>query len=207
MLANGFGAVVEAVLYDDDAPWDFLADGFGPSLERVCLTAGALLPENWRASPMGAPDAFGGTPLAPCAAAACPPVALPRPPVRISEVMYHPVLEEDYEDRHEFIEIVNTGAAPVDLAGWRFAGYARSRDLVTWTNQKLVPAMEHEPETFNVWAPEVFYDERGQQFVIQWAATIPGRSGPLADHSRAAPTTPRHGAAPQPASGRASDGA
>ncbi len=122
VLANGFGAVVEAVLYDDDAPWDFLADGFGPSLERVCLTAGALLPENWRASPMAPPEAFGGTPLEPCAAAECPPVAPPRPPVRISEVMYHPVLEEDYEDRHEFIEIVNTGAAAVDLTGWRFAG-------------------------------------------------------------------------------------
>ncbi len=122
VLANGFGAVVETVLYDDDAPWDFLADGFGPSLERVCLTAGALLPENWRASPMAPPEAFGGTPLAPCAAAACPPVAPARPPVRISEVMYHPVLEQDYEDRHEFIEIVNTGTAPVDLTGWRFAG-------------------------------------------------------------------------------------
>lgn len=41
------------------------------------------------------------------------------PPIRISEVMYHPVLEDDYVEHHEFVELVNTGDGAVDLGGWR----------------------------------------------------------------------------------------
>jgi VCBS repeat-containing protein len=37
--------------------------------------------------------------------------------VQINEVMYHPSSENDAE---EFIELVNTGTATVDLAGWQF---------------------------------------------------------------------------------------
>src|SRR5436853_5906544 len=40
-------------------------------------------------------------------------------PGRIAEVMYHPVLEDDYVERHEFVELVNTGDGAVDLGGWR----------------------------------------------------------------------------------------
>jgi hypothetical protein len=40
--------------------------------------------------------------------------------VLLSELMYHPVLEESYEDEHEFIEITNAGTAPANLLGWRF---------------------------------------------------------------------------------------
>lgn len=62
--------------------------------------------------------------------------------------------------------------------GWRTDqgfGYAHSRDLVHWPEQRFIPIMEHEPTTVNVWAPELFYDEAGQQFIICWASTIPGR--------------------------------
>jgi hypothetical protein len=54
-------------------------------------------------------------------------------------------------------------------------GYASSRDLIHWSDQKFVAVMEHEPTTVNVWAPELFYDDRGKQFIICWASTIPGR--------------------------------
>ncbi|TWT86013.1 Alpha-L-fucosidase [Posidoniimonas polymericola] len=54
-------------------------------------------------------------------------------------------------------------------------GHARSRDLVHWSPQEFVPVMKHEPTTVNVWAPEVFYDEPGERFIIAWASTIPGR--------------------------------
>ena len=62
--------------------------------------------------------------------------------------------------------------------GWhedRGFGYAHSQDLVHWSDQKFVPVMAHEPTTVNVWAPELFYDEDGKQFVICWSSTIPGR--------------------------------
>jgi hypothetical protein len=62
--------------------------------------------------------------------------------------------------------------------GWQHDqgfGYASSKDLVHWSEQRFIPAMEHEPTTVNVWAPELFYDEPNDQFIICWASTIPGR--------------------------------
>jgi hypothetical protein len=62
--------------------------------------------------------------------------------------------------------------------GWRNDngfGYAHSRDLLHWSEQRFVPVMAHEPSTVNVWAPELFYDEPGRRFIICWASTIPGR--------------------------------
>lgn len=54
-------------------------------------------------------------------------------------------------------------------------GYAHSRDLVHWSEQKYIPVMEHEAKARNSWAPEVFYDDTGKQFLIFWSTTIPGR--------------------------------
>ena len=54
-------------------------------------------------------------------------------------------------------------------------GYASSKDLLHWSEQKFVTVMAHEPTTVNVWAPELFYDDVKQQFIITWASCIPGR--------------------------------
>lgn len=55
------------------------------------------------------------------------------------------------------------------------AGYASSKDLIHWSEQKLLDVMAHEPACRNVWAPELFYDAANAQFLIFWASTIPGR--------------------------------
>ncbi len=63
-------------------------------------------------------------------------------------------------------------------AGWhgdQGFGYASSKDLIHWTEQKFIPVMTNEPTSVNVWAPEIFYDDHGKQFLIVWASTIPGR--------------------------------
>lgn len=54
-------------------------------------------------------------------------------------------------------------------------GYASSKDLIHWSEEKFLPVMEHESETVNVWAPELFYDDETKQFIIVWASTIPFR--------------------------------
>ncbi len=54
-------------------------------------------------------------------------------------------------------------------------GYANSMDLIHWSEQKFVPVMTNEPTVVNVWAPELFYDEKAKQFIVCWASTIPGR--------------------------------
>ena len=54
-------------------------------------------------------------------------------------------------------------------------GYASSKDLIHWENKKIVPVMEHEKTTVNIWAPELYYDEDEDRFIIIWASTIPER--------------------------------
>lgn len=54
-------------------------------------------------------------------------------------------------------------------------GYASSKDLIHWSEQAFIPVMEHEPDVVNVWAPELFYDDESNQYIIIWASTIPFR--------------------------------
>lgn len=54
-------------------------------------------------------------------------------------------------------------------------GYANSKDLINWSEQKYIPVMEHEPGARNSWAPEITYDKKNKQYMIYWATTIPGR--------------------------------
>ena len=54
-------------------------------------------------------------------------------------------------------------------------GYAWSDDLREWSEQRFLPVMAHEPEARNCWAPELFYDDVRQQWLIIWSSTIPGR--------------------------------
>ena len=123
-LESPDGQLREEVLYGSGDPWDFLAHGFGSSLERSCLLGDPNLASTWRASPVPAEiGAPGGSPGGPGVESCAP---LPsKPNVRVSEVMYHPVLEESIEDDHEFVEIFNAGAEPVPLEGWRLVGGIR----------------------------------------------------------------------------------
>lgn len=54
-------------------------------------------------------------------------------------------------------------------------GYAQSRDLRHWSRERLVPVMTHEPAVTNTWAPELFFDEASERFLLLWASTIRGR--------------------------------
>lgn len=54
-------------------------------------------------------------------------------------------------------------------------GYAQSKDLIHWTEPRMINVMAHEPTTVNVWAPELFFDEDKNQFMVVWASCIPYR--------------------------------
>jgi hypothetical protein len=62
-------------------------------------------------------------------------------------------------------------------SGWNEnnIGYASTRDFITWSPQRELPVMAHEPAVLNSWAPEVVYDAARAEFVVFWASTIPGR--------------------------------
>jgi pectinesterase len=51
-------------------------------------------------------------------------------------------------------------------------GYAGSKDLIHWSQQKFIKPMEHEKQTADVLSPQLFYDDAEQQFLIVWASTI-----------------------------------
>ena len=51
-------------------------------------------------------------------------------------------------------------------------GYANSADLINWSEQQFIPVMQHEESTQNSWAPELFYDEEQEQYLIFWASTV-----------------------------------
>ncbi len=112
-LADANGVVIDEVKYDDLPPWPVAADGLGPSLQRRCATSDSKAPNNWRAEPGDVP-----TPGAANAQSACPPPPLPPPDVAINEIHYHPLGDRDAD--LEFVELVNTAAAPIDMSGWYF---------------------------------------------------------------------------------------
>lgn len=61
------------------------------------------------------------------------------------------------------------------ILGRAYIGYAHSKDLVHWSEQQFIPVMKHKSNTVNVWAPELFYDDIMDRFIICWASTVPGR--------------------------------
>lgn len=52
-------------------------------------------------------------------------------------------------------------------------GYASSKDLIHWSEQKYIPVMAHDTSVVNVWAPELYYEDETGEFYIVWASTIP----------------------------------
>ena len=58
--------------------------------------------------------------------------------------------------------------------GDRGFGYASSRDLKHWSQQRFIEVMT-DTTTVNVWAPELFWDEERSQAIIIWASCIPGK--------------------------------
>ncbi|WMI66297.1 prolyl oligopeptidase family serine peptidase [Aestuariibaculum sp. YM273] len=54
-------------------------------------------------------------------------------------------------------------------------GYAASKDLINWSEQKFIPVMAHEEGARNTWAPEITYNNKTKEYIIYWATTIVGK--------------------------------
>jgi hypothetical protein len=57
----------------------------------------------------------------------------------------------------------------------RVFGYSTTTNLIDWTPQRAIEVMQQEPTARNIWAPEIFYDDREQHWLVLWSSTIPGR--------------------------------
>ena len=65
------------------------------------------------------------------------------------------------------------GFRMVWTTGWgrKDIGYARSQDLVTWTDEKLIAVMKDRPAA-NCWAPKLFFDAEEKQWLVIWSTTL-----------------------------------
>lgn len=65
-------------------------------------------------------------------------------------------------------------------------GYASSDNLVDWSEQRYIPLMEDTPGTTTCWAPEAFYDDQSQQFILMWSSNVepPGEPKQPGGHHR-----------------------
>ncbi|WP_285798545.1 glycoside hydrolase family 43 protein [Duncaniella freteri] len=52
-------------------------------------------------------------------------------------------------------------------------GYSSSRNLVNWSEQRRIPAMDSVASTQNLWAPELFYDDVKGQYMVVYASCVP----------------------------------
>jgi hypothetical protein len=59
-------------------------------------------------------------------------------------------------------------------SGWKDSGigYATSKNLTDWSEQKYIPLMENTPGTQFSWAPELFYDEETKNYIIMWSSNV-----------------------------------
>ena len=101
---------MDQVRYDDGGGWMTDADGLGMSLQRLCFAHETDVAHNWVAA--------GPTPSAANALQECPPATPSPPPIAINEINYHP--PDAVEIQREYIELVNTTDATIDLLGWQF---------------------------------------------------------------------------------------
>ena len=78
------------------------------------------------------------------------------PPVRITEIMYNP-LGNTNDDAKEFIELRNTGTAPVDISGWSLGGLDCVIPLGTVLNagNHFILASNNSPSAFAATYPGV----------------------------------------------------
>lgn len=91
-----------------------------------------------------------------------------KPEAGASKIMRDPSIVRGKDDTYHMVWTT-------EWKGGNGFGYASSKDLINWSEQQYIPVMAHEPEVVNVWAPEIFYDEDEDRYIIIWASTIPFR--------------------------------
>jgi hypothetical protein len=50
--------------------------------------------------------------------------------------------------------------------------YARSKDLIAWEDERLLPMMASEPRAVSVWAPEFLYDPTHASYFVFWSSSF-----------------------------------
>ncbi len=68
-------------------------------------------------------------------------------------------------------------------------GYATSTNLVDWSEQRFLPLMEDFPGAKLCWAPEIYFDNGREQFLIVWTTAVQEEGSPDTDFRAYCTTT------------------
>ena len=98
-----------------------------------------------------------------------------QPKVGESKLMRDPCLLRGPDGRFHLVWTTSWGGKTI--------GYAHSKDLVEWSEQKAIPVMAHEPAVLNSWAPEIAWDDSLKEFLIFWASTVTNKFSETAGSS------------------------
>ena len=90
-----------------------------------------------------------------------------QPRVGESKLMRDPCLLRGPDGRFHMVWTTSWGGQTI--------GYAHSKDLIEWSEQKAIPVMGHEPAVLNSWAPEIAWDDARREYLIFWASTVTNR--------------------------------
>lgn len=139
-LQDGSSNVIDIVLFADDSPWPFQADGAGPSIELTTLGTDNNDGSNWHSyncqgqpTPNGTPGAANSTPASGCTDpgainydfcafiddASC---TFPVDEIVINELHYNPCGDQGNDQDFEFLELYNYGTIAIDLSDWELVG-------------------------------------------------------------------------------------
>ena len=88
----------------------------------------------------------------------------------VGEVFRDPSIARDESGVYHLVWTVGWGCGK-----YKGFGYCSSRDLIEWSEQRVIPVMEDEPKTEFVWAPELFRDAKNQRWMIHWGSSVAGK--------------------------------
>jgi beta-xylosidase len=88
----------------------------------------------------------------------------------VGEVFRDPSIARDESGLYHLVWTVAWGCG-----NYKGIGYASSRDLIEWSEQRVISVMENEPQAEFVWAPELFWDAKQRQWMIHWSSSVTGR--------------------------------
>jgi hypothetical protein len=88
----------------------------------------------------------------------------------VGEVFRDPSIARDESGTYHLVWTLAWGAAK-----YKGIGYASSKDLIQWSQQRIIAVMENEPKTEFIWAPELFWDSPNKEWMIHWSSSVTGK--------------------------------
>ncbi|WP_218090953.1 LamG-like jellyroll fold domain-containing protein [Paenibacillus solanacearum] len=94
-------------------------------------------------------------------------------------IIRDPFLSKGPDGSYHLVHTMNSSAGSVHKG--KQLGYAKSNDLITFTNAKAINVMENFPNSTNVWAPEWNWDAATSRYMVHWSSTLDSK---VADNNR-----------------------